>query len=140
MTMKLSNPDLIAAVREVGGNAGQDNGGNGRDLDGSEIIQLEISRLAKLGLLQYDHERPAAAQRLGVRAPILDRLVEQERKKSGEDNKQGQAFRLPEPEPWPEPLDGAALFGARRRRVRPSAAGSRPPRPAGGVIHDGGIL
>ena len=40
--------------------------GNGRDpQDGSKIIQAEVDRLSKLGLLQYDVERGAAAQGLG---------------------------------------------------------------------------
>jgi hypothetical protein len=87
------------------------NGGNGGNChDESEIIQAEIARFAKLGLLQYDLERTAAAQRLGIRASILDRLVGAERKKSGDDGRQGQALRLPEPKPWPDRVDGAQLL------------------------------
>ena len=45
------------------------NDGNGGDpQDGSKIIQAEVARLSKLGLLQYDLERSAAAQGLGIRA------------------------------------------------------------------------
>ena len=41
----------------------------------------EISRLAKLSLIEYERERKDAAERLNVRASILDRLVEAERDK-----------------------------------------------------------
>src|SRR5205809_3502587 len=86
------------------------NGGNGRDRDESEIIQLEINRLAKLSLVEYERERAAAAERLEMRASILDRVVENERRKCGDDRKQGHALTLPEPRPWPDPVDGAALL------------------------------
>ena len=86
------------------------NGGNGRDRDESEIIQLEINRLARLNLVDYERERAAAAERLEMRASILDRVIEAERKKSGDGSKQGRALKLPEPAPWPDPVDGAQLL------------------------------
>jgi putative DNA primase/helicase len=73
----------------------------------------EIARLAKLSLLQYDRERKEAADRLKIRAPILDRLVEGERAKvGGDDGKQGRAISFPEPEPWPNSVAGSALLDA----------------------------
>jgi uncharacterized protein DUF3631 len=78
--------------------------------DKSEIIQLEIRRLAKLGPVEYEHERTPAAERLEMRASALDRAVGAERKKSGDDGKQGHALILPEPKPWPDPVDGAELL------------------------------
>ena len=39
----------------------------------------EIKRLAALPRLQYEHERKEAAEKLKVRAPILDKLVEGEK-------------------------------------------------------------
>jgi putative DNA primase/helicase len=89
--------------RALGGN-----GGNGHDE--SEVIQLEITRLARLNLVEYDRVRKAAAQRLEMRAAILDRVVEAERKKFGDDCKQGHALTLPEPKPWPAPVDGTELL------------------------------
>jgi Protein of unknown function (DUF3631) len=82
--------------------------GNGYE---SEIIQLEIARLAKLSEAQYEIERTAAAKRLGMRASVLDKQVDAERRKSGgDDGKQGHALSLPEPKPWSEPVNGAELL------------------------------
>ena len=48
---------------------------------GSSDVDREISRLAKLGMVEYERERKDAAARLNVRASILDRLVAAERDK-----------------------------------------------------------
>ena len=68
----------------------------------------EIKRLAQLKRTQYERERKAAAERLGIRAAILDKLVQAER--PDDENKQGRAISLPEPELWPESVDGTALL------------------------------
>jgi hypothetical protein len=81
--------------------------GNGDNTD------AEIERLARLSTVQYEQERKGAASQLGVRAPILDRLVQAERERLGlveDDGRQGRSISLPEPEPWPTPIDGAALL------------------------------
>ena len=78
----------------------------------------EISRLAKLGKLEYERARKAAAKRLKVRAPTLDRLVAAERDQSDDGSKQGRALNLPEPEPWPEPVNGAELLDALSASIR----------------------
>jgi putative DNA primase/helicase len=75
-----------------------------REVDG------EISRLAKLGKLEYEHERRDVARRLEVRAPVLDRWVAAKRNQSDDRGKQGHAWRLPEPAPWPEPVAGPDLL------------------------------
>ena len=79
----------------------------------------EISQLAKLSTIEYEHERVEAAKQLGIRTPILDRIVMAARK--SDDAKQGRALTLPEPEPWHEPVNGAKLLdqlsGAIRRHV-----------------------
>jgi hypothetical protein len=84
--------------------------GDGNDTD--DVAELE--RLAKLSAVQYEHERKQAAERLNVRASILDRLVKAKRAELGldgaVDGKQGRAISFPEPEPWPAPLDGAVLL------------------------------
>ena len=76
----------------------------------AEADDSELERLAKLSPLDYERERKDAAERLNVRASILDKLVEA--KRSGDDDKQGHAINFPEPEPWPEPVDGVALLDA----------------------------
>lgn len=88
--------------------------------DGQATIDddVEIGRLAKLGTLEYERERKEAAKRLNVRPSILDRLVATERGQSGDDGKQGRALSLPEPEPWPEPVNGSGLLDALSAAVR----------------------
>ena len=68
----------------------------------------EIVRLANLNPVQYEHERKDAAERLRLRASVLDRLVSAERPVN--EGMQGRALSLPEPEPWPQPVDGGELL------------------------------
>jgi putative DNA primase/helicase len=77
----------------------------------------EISRLAKLGVLDYERERKQAAKQLDLRAPVLDRVVAAERNLDG-GTKQGRALTLPEPDPWPEPVNGADLLDALSASIR----------------------
>jgi hypothetical protein len=105
------DPGWREAAEEYGKQRGG-HGGNGHDQFGSEIIQLEIKRLAKLGLVEYERERAAAAKRLGMRASMLDRVVEAERKVSGDNGKQGHMLTFPEQEPWPEPVNGGELLSS----------------------------
>src|SRR5262249_31325262 len=83
---------------------------------------VEITRLAKLSVLEYEQQRKDAAERLGGRASILHRLVQAERERLGlgdaDDGKQGHAISFPEPEPWPEPVNGAALLNALAATIR----------------------
>jgi len=76
-----------------------------------DSTDLEIARLAKLRLADYERERRAAAEKLGVRAPILDKLVSAARPPDESVPGQGRKLELAEPEPWPAPVDGAALVG-----------------------------
>jgi hypothetical protein len=48
--------------------------------------ELEILRLAKLPAIKYEQERKAAAESLGFRASMLDRLVGAERARLGFDD------------------------------------------------------
>jgi putative DNA primase/helicase len=85
----------------------------------------EITRLAALGVLEYEGERTQAAQRLQLRASALDRLVAAQRDPIDDGGKQGRVLNLPEPEPWPDPINGADLLdelsGIIRRYVAMSA-------------------
>ena len=87
------------------------------DAVAGSLDDAEIERLARLPLLEYDRQRITAAEALGVRAPILDKLVSTARVKLGlidqdDDDKQGRAVSFPEPEPWPEAVNGAELLDA----------------------------
>jgi putative DNA primase/helicase len=74
----------------------------------------ELERLARLSVFEYERGRAAAAEKLQLRASILDKLVIAKRAELGlnpeDDGKQGHPLRYDEPEPWPEPVDGAALL------------------------------
>ncbi len=72
---------------------------------------IEIGRLARLSPLEYDRERVDAAARLGLRTRTLDVLVADAKRDKVGVEKQGRALLLPEPQPWPEPVNGAELLG-----------------------------
>ena len=84
-------------------------------------FDAEIERIAKLSVVEYEQQRKQAAQRLDVRASILDKLVQAERLRlnpDADDGKQGHAISFSEPEPWPEPMDGAALLNGIASAIR----------------------
>ena len=84
-------------------------------LIGPDPADAELERLAKLSPLKYERERKAAAEALGLRASLLDRLVAAKRTEMGLDGangKQGRPIEFPEPELWPYEVDGAALIEA----------------------------
>jgi putative DNA primase/helicase len=74
----------------------------------------EIARLAKLSPLEYGKQRKAAADKLGTGVTFLDKAVSLKRAELGlnekEDTKQGRPMTFTDPEPWPDPVDGAELL------------------------------
>jgi putative DNA primase/helicase len=72
--------------------------------------KTEISRLAGLEKLEYEGERKQAAKRLQLRITALDGLVAAEHGEVDGGDKQGRALNLPEPEPWPDPVNGANVL------------------------------
>ncbi len=81
----------------------------------------EIKRLAEMPMLAYEREREHAAERLKCRVAVLDILVEAERAKNAppyEDAAQGRSLDLPEPESWPQPVDGADLLDETAAAIR----------------------
>jgi Protein of unknown function (DUF3631)/CHC2 zinc finger len=80
-----------------------------------DAVDQEIERLAKLPIVQYERERKAAAEKLEVRAPILDKLVAAKRAELGldaSDGKQGHAIAFDEIQPWDAPVNGRELLDA----------------------------
>jgi putative DNA primase/helicase len=104
---------LAALAKEVPLWEPTDSGDDDNAAD-SAAGDTEIERLAKLKPLEYERERKAAAEKLDIRASILDRLVRDERARlgldGGDDGLQGSAVSFDEIEPWPEPVDGAELL------------------------------
>jgi hypothetical protein len=88
---------------------------NGIDAD------AEILRLAKTPALNYARERTGAAKNLKVTVNWLDKLVrmkQSELAKEGSEGGQGRPINLPEPERWPQRMDGAALLDEMTAAIR----------------------
>ena len=99
---------LLGELADSAAAATQPNGAND---------DAEIAWLAKLPALQYDRERQAAADRLGCRVGILDREVNAARG-SGPASGQGRPLDLPDPEPWSDLVEGAALLDELAAAIR----------------------
>ena len=78
----------------------------------TETDEELLTRLAALPPLQYERERKAAADKLGItRLTALDAEVATRRPKA-DDGAQGFAVELPDVEPWPDPVSGAEILSA----------------------------
>ena len=77
-------------------------------LAAGENIQDAVKRLASLDCLDSERLRDTEAQRLGVRVGVLDKEVGKARHTAI--NEGGTTRIFPAVEPWPEPVDGAALL------------------------------
>jgi hypothetical protein len=77
-------------------------------IDGKADVAAEIARLSKLSPVEFERERKAAAELLGVRTSVLEKMVKTTRSK--DDTGKGRAFELAETKPWHEAVDGAALI------------------------------
>jgi putative DNA primase/helicase len=72
-----------------------------------------MARLAALSPLEYERARDAEAKHLGIRASALDAMVKKTRATPPEpaaEEMQSADF-MRDPEPWPEPVEGADLLG-----------------------------
>jgi len=84
----------------------------------------EIEQLAALEPIDYEVARNSAADRLGIRARVLDAEVKKKRRELGldkaeGDSGQGRAVTIQDVLPWPEPVDGdriATLLAATLKR------------------------
>ncbi len=88
---------------------------NKLDADAESLKAVE--RLAKLSPMEYDKVRDAEAEKLGIRVSTLDAEVKKARGATGDDNAQGQAVDLAEPDPWPHPVDGVNLLDEVRATI-----------------------
>lgn len=69
----------------------------------------EFIRLSKLSPADYDRQRPASAKRLSLRVSVLDKEVDRCRKAMLATS-HDKLPRLKDPDPWSDPVDGAALL------------------------------
>ena len=70
----------------------------------------EVARLAGLDPITYDRQRPEAAERLGIRVATLDNEVRRLKGQIADDQQEGIAFDLTDPEEGPTTVDGAQLL------------------------------
>lgn len=119
------NPPLsIDEVKSIAESCGRYQRGQCQTIGGNEIVQpeasgavenpeldpltAEVQRLAGLSDIEYDQQRKDAAKRLNIRVGTLD--AERNRLRGGGANESKQLAFLTDPEPWPDPVDGADLL------------------------------
>jgi putative DNA primase/helicase len=84
---------------------------------GGKTDEETLQRLAAVSRIEYDRIRLEEADKLGVRVTTLDAEVERKRAKPSEgESLQGTAVKLPDVEPWPEPVNGAEILDQVARR------------------------
>jgi Protein of unknown function (DUF3631) len=76
--------------------------------------KIEIERLAGLNVIDYEAARSRAAERLGMRAHVLDKQVKKTQRTLGHDedaeDRQGRLVKITDILPWPEMVDGDHLL------------------------------
>lgn len=86
-------------------------GTNGVDRADAGEMAVAVARLATLSPLEYDQQRRAEAERLGVRASVLDKEVQKAREEmEPAAARAGRSVALTEPEPWEEPVELGGLL------------------------------
>src|SRR5437868_11171476 len=108
----------------------QPNGSAAHSVDTPNISDAEsdaeILRLAGLPVLAYGRERKAAGEKLGLSLAWLDKVVNKKKAEltaeiagngEGDSVGQGRPINLPEPKPWPHPVNGAELLSAITRAI-----------------------
>ncbi|MGV7222964.1 MAG: DUF3631 domain-containing protein [Nitrospinales bacterium] len=79
------------------------------DQNSRSDIEQTVIKLSALSPLEYDQVREKEAKEMGVRAGTLDKEVAKARNED-EKSAKGREIHLYEPEPWPNPVDGAAAI------------------------------
>jgi putative DNA primase/helicase len=95
----LTNPEFLAPEAE---------GEEGELTD--EEFDAEVVKLAKMSSMAYERVRKKEAERLNVRASVLDREVARQRPDDGCTPGQGRPIAFPDVEPWGEPVEGDDLL------------------------------
>lgn len=100
-------------------------GGRVRAVNGS---REEIERLSQLSAIDYDREREAAANTLGIRVSTLDAQVQAYRAKNPKVTAEQDpcGFTLPEAKEWSEPVDGSYLLDEMTKEIRSYVVLSEP--------------
>src|SRR5262245_11315541 len=86
-----------------------DNNDNNEPVDS----KVEVERLAGLNVIDYEKARMKAAERMGIRAHVLDKQVKKTRRALGqedEDDRQGRVVKINDVMPWPGRVDGDRLL------------------------------
>jgi putative DNA primase/helicase len=100
-----------AACRAADGDATVDNHLSEKTPQSNPTITV----LAALDRLHYEQQREAAAERLGIRVSVLDKLVKQEQAAVENENTALPHWKV---KSWPERVDGAALLDSIKRVFR----------------------
>jgi hypothetical protein len=81
-------------------------------------LDAAIATLAGMSTASYELARKDEAARLGVRASFLDKLVVAAGPRDDAALGQGRQLVLLEPDPWPEPVEGAVLLSELRNTIK----------------------
>jgi hypothetical protein len=108
----IKSPELREAVLQATGTADKtrvpDNGGNSKSLTLTTPEAISIEEAAKLALIDYDRQREALAEKLGIRLSTLDEEVKAARRVGAPG--QGTSVTVEDVVPWPDPVDGEKLL------------------------------
>ena len=80
----------------------------GPAITGAEETEQKFTELAALLPVDYDRQRGAVANELGILKKTLDAETKK-RRPAAVDTKGGSRLDIPTPDPWPEPVDGESL-------------------------------
>ena len=105
------------------------------DVDAPTDDDAELARLARLPPIEYERARADAAQRLGWRTVMLDRLVAWKRAEldGAPDGRPGRPITFEEVEPSDEPVDSAELLTDISEAIGPYVIMDEHRRAGGGV-------
>lgn len=103
-------------------------GENGADTSGFPTAEwLAVDRLKELDGVEFDRQSKITAKQFDARVSTIRKAVDEARKADGLDEPnddaaarkgQGRAVKLYQPEPWPEPVDGASVLNEAYAAIR----------------------